>query len=117
MNRDEIYRLLEKCINEERGDYGRNRYLQNRLKKGSEILESDKKYLKKLLKKELDASSSNKKIKITKKEISVPNNKLAKCQICNLILNLDEKTILYKKNWYHPKCFKEIPKGLYKAKK
>ena len=103
-------------IENNEGDIGRNRYLLKQINKNNPIFESDKKYLTKILKLELNIneiykSENNKLADITKKDKTIfLNPNLAKCALCNIDLQLNEKSIRYQKKWYHLDCFKIISK-------
>ena len=96
------------------GDMGRNQYLLKRINKSNPIFESDKKYLTKILKLELDIDEiykieKNKSTYILKKDKSVfLNSNLIKCTLCNNDIQLNEKSTRYQKKWHHLNCFKII---------
>jgi len=96
------------------GDIGRNRYLLKRINKNNPIFESDKKYLTKILELNIDLIYDIEKEKSTnapKKDQSIfLNPNLIKCISCNIDIQLDEKSLRYKKNWYHVNCFKSTSK-------
>lgn len=108
MDSDYVIKLLEQCKKENRGDYGRNEYLQKILKDNKTLLHSDKKYLEKLLGKKLyELRKPEKRVRPTiKQDILNPN--LAKCTVCQIPLELNETTIRKKTNWYHPKCYEQL---------
>jgi len=96
------------------GDMGRNQYLLKQINKNNPIFESDKKYLERILKIDIDEIykiEKNKSIDIPKKDISVfLNPNLTKCVLCNNDIQLNEKSTRYQKNWYHLNCFRIISK-------
>lgn len=102
------------AIENSAGDIGRNQYLLKRINKNNPIFESDKKYLARILELNIDAIYNIEKEKPTdvpKKDKSVfLNPNLIKCTLCNIDVQLSEKSTRYKKNWYHINCFKTISK-------
>ena len=101
------------------GDMGRNQYLLKRINKNEPIFESDKKYLNRIL--ELDINEIykieiNKSTDIPKKDKSVfLNPNLTKCALCDMDVQLNEKSTRYQKKSYHINCFKIISKEQIKS--
>jgi len=108
-----ISRLLD-IIESGDGDMGRNQYLLKQINKNNPIFESDKKYLGKILKLDIDEIykiEKNKPIDISKKDRTVfLNPNLAKCTLCNNDIQLNDKSTRYQKKWYHLNCFRIISK-------
>ena len=110
-----ISRLLD-AIENNTGDIGRNQYILRRINKSNPIFESDKKYMTQILKLEIDIDEIYKienyrATNLLKKDKSVfLNPKLIKCALCNIDVQLNEKSTREQKRWYHQNCFNIISK-------
>lgn len=109
LDREELISKLGVAIKESKGDDGRNNYLLNRIKKKKKVLNSDKKYLEKILKVQIteicDVGET------VKKDQTSLNLDLIKCYTCKKEINLEEKSIRNNQNWYHSTCFQETIKN------
>ena len=114
MDKNYVISKLLDIIESGDGDMGRNQYLLKQINKNNPIFESDKKYLERILKIDIDEIykiEKNKSADIPKKDISVfLNPNLTKCVLCNNDIQLNEKSTRYQKNWYHLNCFRIISK-------
>ena len=114
MDKNYVISKLLDIIESGDGDMGRNQYLLKQINKNNPIFESDKKYLERILKIDIDEIykiEKNKSVDIPKKDISVfLNPNLTKCVLCNNDIQLNEKSTRYQKNWYHLNCFRIISK-------
>ena len=114
MDKNYIISRLTDAIENGHGDMGRNQYLLKRINKNNPIFESDKKYLTKILKLDIEEMykiEKNKSIDIPKKDESIfLNPNLTKCALCNNEIQLNEKSTRHQKSWYHLDCFKIISK-------
>jgi glycosyltransferase involved in cell wall biosynthesis len=93
-----------------KGDLGRNRYLLKAIKKNKDIANSDKIYLKKILGGNIHEITKELPIQqeIPKKDKSILNPKLIKCFTCDKGIELNEKSLRYKKKWHHANCIQPI---------
>lgn len=109
MDREELISKLGVAIKESKGDDGRNNYLLNRIKKKKKVLNSDKKYLEKIL--EVQITEICDVGETVKKDQTSLNLDLIKCHTCKKEINLEEKSIRNNQNWYHSTCFQETIKN------
>ncbi|MDX1596579.1 MAG: glycosyltransferase, partial [Nitrosopumilaceae archaeon] len=92
----------------QKGDWGRNQYLLNRLQRNQELFHSDRVYLSDLL--GIPITSFNRiYVNVPKVTPKHESNRLANCHLCNLELKLDQKTVRDNSNWYHLECFRKLP--------
>ncbi len=119
LDKNYIVSRLMYAIGNNDGDMGRNQYLLKRIKKDEPIFESDKKYLNRILELDIDEIYKikiNKSVDITKKDKSVfLNPNLTKCALCDIDVQLNEKSVRYQNKWYHLDCFKIISKEQIKS--
>ena len=119
LDKNYIVSRLIGIIENNEGDMGRNQYLLKRINKNEPIFESDKKYLNRVLELDVDKiykSKSNKSPDIPKKDKSVfLNPNLIKCALCDIDVQLNEKSTRYQKKWYHLDCFTIISKEKIKS--
>lgn len=112
MDKNYLISKLNDVIQQSKGDDGRNRYLLKRINQNSEIINSDKLYLEKILDLKISEIKFDSIIiqqKYPKKDKTVfLNPKMIKCKSCLKEINLEEKSSRYENNWYHEICVKPI---------
>jgi circadian clock protein KaiC len=102
---------LEESLQNDLGDWGRTQYLIRRIQKKQEIFQSDKKYLDKMLE---SMQLKTQKINLEPKKIVLQNQQssfidsLIKCNHCDTVIELNQKTIRKNNFWFHEKCFEKI---------
>jgi len=96
LDKKQIISKLNDAISNNKGDNGRNQYLIKRINENHPLFESDKKYLEKILEEDI-IEIKNKPIAKNNKPIFL-NPNLTKCLLCNIDIQLDEKSTRYKKN-------------------
>ena len=104
---DNYLEILENSLKEDYGDWGRTQYLIKRILNNKEIFESDKKYIHRLN----EVLESKKQVHIAKAELILDTDitkELARCNYCDVKINLDEKSLRKNKFWFHQQCFKNI---------
>ena len=114
MDKNYIISRLMVAIENGYGDMGRNQYILKRINKNNPIFESDKKYLARILELDIDEGykiENNKPVDLPKKDkIVFLNSNLIKCALCNIDIQLSEKSSRDQKRWYHLNCFRIISK-------
>ena len=114
MDKNYIISRLMVAIENGYGDMGRNQYILKRINKNNPIFESDKKYLVRILELDIDEGykiENNKPVDLPKKDkIVFLNSNLIKCALCNIDIQLSEKSSRDQKRWYHLNCFRIISK-------
>jgi len=104
LEKDLIIQKLKESIEKDYGDNGRTQYVIEKLQKESLLPKSDYLYIErmiKLCKPEIEAQAKIPEI--------ISELDLIKCNQCNLLIKLDEKSIRKNNFWFHDKCFEEIP--------
>ena len=106
METEEIISKLKKSLENDYGDYGRTKYVIEKLEKQTQLPKSDYLYIDRMINlcetviKELEPE------KII--EDILPRD-LIKCYHCDLQIALEEKSIRKNDFWFHDKCFEKIP--------
>ncbi|QLH04676.1 glycosyl transferase [Nitrosopumilus oxyclinae] len=112
MDKNSIISKLAQAIDQSKGDEGRNQYLLKRLRNDRDITNSDRQYLEKILElriSSIDNETIKEKTIIRKKDNTVfLNPKMIKCNSCEKIIKLEEKSLRFQNNWYHELCAKPI---------
>jgi len=97
---------LKESLEKDYGDFGRTQYVIEKLQKDLPFPKSDHLYIERI-------------IKLCEPIIEEPNpekvlefvssSDLVKCHLCDLQIDLDEKSVKKKNFWFHDKCFRKIP--------
>ena len=97
---------LKESLEKDYGDFGRTQYVIEKLQKDLPFPKSDHLYIERM-------------IKLCEPIIEEPNPEevlesvsspdLVKCHLCDLQIDLDEKSVMKKNFWFHDKCFEKIP--------
>ena len=106
MEKDLTIAKLKESLEKDYGDFGRTQYVIEKLQKELPFPKSDHLYIERM-------------IKLCKPIIEEPDSKevpeggsssdLVKCHLCDLQIELDEKSVRKKNFWFHDKCFEKIP--------
>jgi len=102
-NEQSILKLKE-SIEKEYGDIGRTQYIIEKLQKDASLPKSDHIYIERMIKLCIPEIE----VQVKTPEIILDID-LIKCNQCNLLIKLDEKSIRKNNFWFHDKCFEEIP--------
>ena len=110
---------LKESLEKDYGDFGRTQYVIEKLQKDLPFPKSDNLYIERMIKLCEPINEEPSTEATTDEE---PSTDLVKCHLCNLQINLDEKSVkkknfwfhdeksVKKKNfWFHDKCFEKIP--------
>jgi circadian clock protein KaiC len=97
---------LKESLEKDYGDFGRTQYVIEKLQKELPFPKSDHLYIERM-------------IKLCEPIIEEPSpeevpevgssSDLVKCHLCDLQIELDEKSVKKKNFWFHDKCFEKIP--------
>jgi len=97
---------LKESLEKDYGDFGRTQYVIEKLQKELPFPKSDHLYIERM-------------IKLCEPIIEEPDpeevpevrssSDLVKCHLCDLQIELDEKSVRKKNFWFHDKCFEKIP--------
>ena len=104
MENEQSILKLKESIEKEYGDMGRTQYIIEKLQKDAALPKSDHTYMERMIKlciPEIEAQVKTPEI--------ILDIDLIKCDQCNLLIKLDEKSIRKNNFWFHDKCFEEIP--------
>lgn len=108
MEEEQIITKLEESKKNDFGDIGRTQYIIEKLEKRDELPKSDYLYIDRMI--EMCESII---VEIPQESEIVFENilseDLTKCNICNIEINLDEKSIRKNDFWFHTECFEKIP--------
>lgn len=108
MDIEQIITNLEESKEKDFGDSGRTLYIIEKLEKKEQLPKSDYLYIDRMM--EMCESVF---VEIPQENGIVFENILSedliKCNICNIEINLDEKSIRKNNSWFHTKCFEKIP--------
>ena len=106
MEKDLTIAKLKESLEKDYGDFGRTQYVIEKLQKELPFPKSDHLYIERM-------------IKLCKPIIEEPvpeevpevrsSSDLVKCHLCDLQIELDEKSVRKKNFWFHDKCFEKIP--------
>jgi len=102
-NEQSILKLKE-SIEKEYGDIGRTQYIIEKLQKDASLPKSDHTYIERMIKLCIPEIE----VQVKTPEIILDID-LIKCNQCNLLIKLDEKSIRKNNFWFHDKCIEEIP--------
>ena len=97
---------LKESLEKDYGDFGRTQYVIEKLQKELPFPKSDHLYIERMIKlcepiiKEPDPEEVP--------EVGSSSD-LVKCHLCDLQIELDEKSVRKKNFWFHDKCFEKIP--------
>jgi circadian clock protein KaiC len=95
---------LKESIEKEYGDIGRTQYIIEKLQIDASLPKSDQTYIERMIKLCIPEIE----VQVKTPEIILDID-LIKCNQCNLLIKLDEKSIRKNNFWFHDKCFEEIP--------
>jgi len=105
---EQIITKLEESKEHDFGDAGRTQYIIEKLGKKDQLPKSDYLYIDRMM--EMCESIF---VKIPQETGIIFENVLSedliKCNICNIEISLDEKSIRKNNFWFHNKCFEKIP--------
>jgi nucleoside-triphosphatase THEP1 len=108
LEEEQIITKLEESKKNDFGDIGRTQYIIEKLEKRDELPKSDYLYIDRMI--EMCESII---VEIPQESEIVFENilseDLTKCNICNIEINLDEKSIRKNDFWFHTECFEKIP--------
>ena len=104
MEEESIISKLKKSLEKDYGDYGRTQYVIEKLEKDIPLPKSDHLYIERMIKLCEIVIEEPEEIP----EIVLSEN-LIKCYHCDLLIDLDEKSIRKNNFWFHDKCFEKIP--------
>jgi circadian clock protein KaiC len=113
LNDEELVTLLEKCIENDLGDLGRTQYIIKRIKKKQVIFQSDRLYLDRLLKFELereDFGYEQEDPYQTRLQTGLYNH-LIKCKRCSKEIQFSDKAIREDQFWIHQRCLESPSKS------
>ena len=106
MEKDLTITKLKESLEKDYGDFGRTQYVIEKLQKELPFPKSDHLYIERM-------------IKLCEPIIEKPDSEeipeegsfsnLVKCHLCDLQIDLDEKSVMKKNFWFHDKCFEKIP--------
>ncbi len=106
MEKDLTIAKLKESLEKDYGDFGRTQYVIEKLQKELPFPKSDHLYIERM-------------IKLCQPIIEEPDpeevpevrssSDLVKCHLCDLQIELDEKSVRKKNFWFHDKCFEKIP--------
>lgn len=106
MEKDLTIAKLKESLEKDYGDFGRTQYVIEKLQKELPFPKSDHLYIERM-------------IKLCEPIIEEPDpeevpevrssSDLVKCHLCDLQIELDEKSVRKKNFWFHDKCFEKIP--------
>ena len=97
---------LKESLEKDYGDFGRTQYVIEKLQKDLPFPKSDHLYIERMIKLCEPIIEEPSTEATTDEE---PSTDLVKCHLCNLQINLDEKSVKKKNFWFHDKCFEKIP--------
>jgi len=106
LNTEEIILKLEESCEKDYGDYGRTKYVIEKLQKDQILPKSDLRYIERMVElcqKSFDESQSETVFENTLSE------DLIKCHLCELEIELDERSIRKNNFWFHENCHSRIP--------
>ncbi len=95
---------LNESLKKDYGDFGRTRYVIEKLQRGLPLPKSDHIYIERMIK--LCETVIEEPEEIPEVVLS---EDLINCHYCNLQIELDEKSIRKNDFWFHDKCFEKIP--------
>jgi len=97
---------LKESLEKDYGDFGRTQYVIEKLQKELPFPKSDHLYIERMIKlcEPIIEEPSPKKVP----EVGSSSD-LVKCHLCDLQIELDEKSVRKKNFWFHDKCFEKIP--------
>ncbi len=104
MENEQSILKLKESIEKEYGDMGRTQYIIEKLQKDASLPKSDHIYMERMIKLCIPEIE----VQVKTPEIILDID-LIKCDQCNLLIKLDEKSIRKNNFWFHDKCFEEIP--------
>ena len=104
MENEQSILKLKESIEKEYGDIGRTQYIIEKLQKDASLPKSDHIYIERVIKLCIPEIE----VQVKTPEIILDID-LIKCDQCNLLIKLDEKSIRKNNFWFHDKCFEEIP--------
>ncbi len=104
MENEQSILKLKESIEKEYGDIGRTQYIIEKLQKDASLPKSDHIYIERMIKLCIPEIE----VQVKTPEIILDID-LIKCDQCNLLIKLDEKSIRKNNFWFHDKCFEEIP--------
>jgi len=102
---NQIIQKLEESLEKDYGDYGRTRYVIEKLQKNQLMPKSDHTYIERMI------NLCEQQPLESEPEIIFENTlseNLIKCNKCDLEIKLDEKSIRKNSFWFHEKCFENI---------
>lgn len=106
METEEIILKLKESLEEDFGDIGRTHYVIEQLEKKVELPKSDYLYIDRMVKLCKSIIKETEPKKIIEKVLS---ENLIKCYHCDLLIDLEEKSIRKNNFWFHDRCFEKIP--------
>jgi len=97
---------LKESLEKDYGDFGRTQYVIEKLQKDLPFPKSDHLYIERIIKlcePIIEEPNPEKALEF------VSSSDLVKCHLCDLQIDLDEKSVKKKNFWFHDKCFRKIP--------
>jgi len=105
LEKDLTITKLKESLEKEYGDEGRTHYIIEKLQKEAPLPKSDNLYIERMIKL-CESIIEEPKLEEISKHIS--SSDLIKCNLCNLDIKLDEKSIRKNNSWFHDKCIEKI---------
>ena len=106
MEKDLTIAKLKESLEKDYGDFGRTQYVIEKLQKELPFPKSDHLYIERMIK--LCEPIIEEPVPEEVPEVSSSSD-LVKCHLCDLQIELDEKSVRKKNFWFHDKCFEKIP--------
>ena len=106
MDIKETIQKLEESLEKDYGDYGRTKYVIEKLQNNQKLPKSDYAYIdrmKNLCKPVFEEVMPDEIIE------NILTEDLIKCYHCDTEINLDEKSVRKNNFWFHDRCFEKIP--------
>jgi len=97
---------LKESLEKDYGDFGRTQYVIEKLQKDLPFPKSDHLYIERMIKL-CEPINEEPNPEEVLEFVSSPD--LVKCHLCDLQIDLDEKSVMKKNFWFHDKCFEKIP--------
>ncbi len=106
MDKDLTIAKLKESLEKNYGDFGRTQYVIEKLQKELPFPKSDHLYIERMIKL---CEPIIEELNLEETPESISSSDLIKCHLCDLQIELDEKSVKKKNFWFHDKCFEKIP--------
>ncbi len=105
MDKDLTIAKLKESLEKNYGDFGRTQYVIEKLQKELPFPKSDHLYIERMIKL---CEPIVEELNLEEIPESISSSDLIKCHLCDLQIELDEKSVKKKNFWFHDKCFEKI---------